>query len=466
MISLIPAWAGDYPEFWISVKKRNLWLIKLRYGAVAMLVAMQLGLEFIMQIPLTSTQKTAYIIITFSILFYNACFHYFRRYIKPGPERFHPLHLSLLQMILDLAALMLLVYYAGGVENPLYMFFIFHMIIGSLILPGYVIYTISGAVVLLMSLMAFGEYLGILAHHGVYGLFMYPVYNNLNFIIVFLIVFSVMMLVSVIIANRIAHELYRREQDLVETLRKLSLAEVEKQKYIMGVVHEIKTPVSAVQSYLDLILGSFLGPVKGEVAEKLVRARKRTEETIHIINNILRLSKLKLLDELSLEEVKIEDLLCTAIEQHRVTADQKRINILLVDNRELKKNVPADRALLEVAFSNLLSNSIKYMGLDGTIEIVLSDKNNVLTIELCDNGIGIPEGELNRIFEEFFRGSNIKHGGYEGAGMGLSVVKQIIERHKGTISVESPSRLAFGDKPGACFRITLPAEIGAPAEKL
>ncbi|MCU7492444.1 MAG: HAMP domain-containing histidine kinase [Ignavibacteria bacterium] len=459
MISLIPSWAGDNPEFWVSVKKRNLWLIKLRYGAVAMLVAMLLGLQFIMKLPLTHTQAMAYSIITLSILFYNACFHYFRRFIKPEAGRFHALHLSLLQMLFDLAALMLLVHYGGGIENPLYMFFIFHMIIGSLILPGFVIYTISGGVVLLFSLLVFSEYLGLLAHHGVYSLFMHPVYNNLNFIIVFLIVFSVMMFVSVTIANKIAHELYRREQDLIETLKKLNLAEIEKQKYIMGVVHEIKTPVAAVQSYLDLVLGSFLGPVAPEVSERLLRARKRTEETIRMINNILRLSKLKLLNELSEEEIKMDELLCGIIDQHRAMTEQKHINVVLKDERKIKKYILADRELLEVAFSNLLGNSIKYIGSEGKIEILLLDNDDVLTVNLCDNGIGIPESELNKIFEEFYRGSNIKHGGYEGSGMGLSVVKQIIERHKGTISVESPSRLATQGKPGACFKVTLPLEM-------
>ncbi|MCU7494321.1 MAG: HAMP domain-containing histidine kinase [Ignavibacteria bacterium] len=457
MISLIPAWAGDYPEFWASVKRRNLWLIKLRYGAVAMLIAMQLGLEFIMKLPLGHVQMAAYVIITLVILSYNACFHYFGRFIKEGPEKFHALHLSLLQMIFDLATLMLLVYFAGGIENPLYMFFIFHMIIGSLILPGYVIYTISGFVVLMFSLMVSLEYLGVLPHYGVYGLFMHPIYNNLNFIIVFLIIFSVMMFVSVTLANKIAHELYRREQDLVETLKKLNLAEIEKQKYIMGVVHEIKTPVAAVQSYLDLILGGFLGQVIPEVADRLQRARKRTEETIQMINNILRLSRLKLLNELSEEEIKPEELLCSIIEQHRVTAEQKKAEIALKDERHGKIFLHADRGLLEVAFSNLLSNSIKYIGLGGRIEIVISDKDNQLLIELCDDGIGVPESELGRIFEEFYRGSNIRHGGYEGSGMGLSVVKQIIERHKGTICVESPSRMASENNPGACFRITLPS---------
>lgn len=459
MISLIPAWASDYPEFWISVKRRNLWLIKLRYAAVAMLIAMQLGLEFILKLPLTRLQTEAYMIITLSILFYNACFHYFRRYIKPELGRFHPLHLSLIQMIMDLAALMLLVYYAGGIENPIYMFFIFHMIIGSLILPGSVIYTISGVVVLLLSIMAFLEYLAVIPHHSVAGLFMYPIYNNLNFIIVFLIVFSVMMFVSVILANKIAHELYRREQDLVETLKKLNLAEVEKQKYIMGVVHEIKTPVSAVHSYLDLILGSFLGPVSSEVSERLNRARKRTEEAIQLINNILRLSKLKLLDELSEEEIEIEELLCGIIEQHRETAEQKNVKVTLVDKRKEKKNIYADSALLDVAFSNLLGNSVKYIGRGGVIEIVLLDSDKELYIEMCDNGIGIPESEFNKIFDEFYRGSNIKHGNYEGSGMGLSVVKQIIERHKGTICVNSPSRLSSEGHPGACFKITLPARL-------
>jgi len=83
------------------------------------------------------------------------------------------------------------------------------------------------------------------------------------------------------------------------------------------------------------------------------------------------------------------------------------------------------------------------------------DNDKYVEIEVTDNGIGIPNEDINKIFNDFFRASNIKDKSYEGTGLGLSVVKQIIEKHGGSISVESPSKLAMENKPGASFKIKL-----------
>ncbi|MCJ7554226.1 MAG: ATP-binding protein, partial [Ignavibacteriaceae bacterium] len=112
--------------------------------------------------------------------------------------------------------------------------------------------------------------------------------------------------------------------------------------------------------------------------------------------------------------------------------------------------------LMQIAISNLINNAIKYVDFEGIIEVTLANKDDDLIINVCDNGIGIPENEEYKIFKEFYRGSNIKLSEYEGAGIGLPVVKQIIERHKGTIKVKSPSHLGTVDKPGTCFCIILP----------
>ena len=133
MIKLVPDWAHDYEAFWNSVRNRNLWLIQMRYGAVIMLASIFLASRYF-NILLSNTQITALILITAAILLYNFGLHRLRRYLKCTPGKFNPLHFSLLQIILDLTTLMLLVYHTGTIETPLYMLFIFHMIIGSLIL--------------------------------------------------------------------------------------------------------------------------------------------------------------------------------------------------------------------------------------------------------------------------------------------------------------------------------------------
>lgn len=455
MIQLVPFWINSYVEYWSTIHKRNLWLIKLRYGAVIMLAVFLVSARQILSLSFSVEQDTALIIITLSILIYNLLLHYGRQFVKQESGKFNPLHFSLLQMILDLTALGLIVYYTGSIETPLFMLFVFHMIIGSLILPGVVIYTIACAVILLFNLLIFSEYFRFIPHHSVSGLLAVPLYTNINFIIAYDVIFSFVIIVSVLIANNIASQLYKIEQQLVELLDKLKAAEEEKQKYIIGIVHEIKTPLAAVHSYLDIVLDKILGPVNSRIEERLQRARVRSGEAIQMINDVLKISKLRLLDEMAKEAIELSDIIVPVIKKQSVNLRVKHIMLNYFDGRIIKKMIKGDKLLLEIAFSNLISNAVKYVGNNGLIEVDVLDNENFIEIEVCDNGIGIPQNDIGKIFNDFFRASNIKDKSYEGTGLGLSVVKQIVERHGGNISVESPSKLATENKPGASFKIKL-----------
>jgi len=455
MITLIPFWAKHHEEFWNAIRRRNLWFIKLRYGAVALLLLLLIGMEFILELPLTKIQLTAIIFLMLSILGYNLIIHWLRKFVKPT-TKFNNLHLSLLMMILDIISLTSLIHYSGGIENPLYMFYIFHMIIGSLILPGAVIYSFATAVIISFSTLVFFEYYGIIQHHGIYGLLAFPIYNNLNFIFIVIVVFGLMMYVSVFLANKIARQLYEQEQKLWETIEKLNEAEKVKQKYVIGIVHEIKSPIAAVESYIDLILKNYVGPISNDVEEKLSRAKIRTHEAIKMINNVLHISKLRLLDEVIDEEINIVEIVESLITKQKVVAESKNIQLVLLKDCEENSKLFGDAVLIEIALSNILNNAIKYVGRNGKVEIALRPEDDNCVIEICDDGIGIPVNDQKRIFDEFYRASNIKHKGYEGTGLGLSLVKQIVKKHNGSIKVISPSRFQTNEKPGTCFIITFP----------
>ena len=111
---------------------------------------------------------------------------------------------------------------------------------------------------------------------------------------------------------------------------------------------------------------------------------------------------------------------------------------------------------MELALSNLISNAAKYAINNGNISIILSDNDDSIQLEISDNGIGIPETELSNIFNQFYRASNVDRTKIEGSGMGLSIVKEIIERHGGKIKVQSPSKIGNKNAPGTTFIITLP----------
>ena len=466
MMSMVPDWARDQQEFWESIRRRNLWFIKLRYGIVVLLTAFLFFTTFIIKINYSETQLVAGLIIIASILLYNSLLHRIRKYVRFDLTRFNPLYVSLLQMALDLIALLMLVYYTGGIESPLYMQFVFLVIIGSLILPGTLVYVMAAVFVLAFTALTALEHYQMIAHHSVDGLLNFPLYNNPYYVGAFLFTFTFMIFTSVYLANGMARQLYKREKDLVDSMKKINAAEKEKQKYIMGIVHEIKTPIVAVASYIDIILQKFLGPIDETIEEKLVRAKNRTDEGIQMINDVLNVSKLTLYDQYDEEEVDIYEIVSGVIKRRKASAEAHLIKLNLSDKREKKENIKGDKFLLDIALSNLLGNSIKY-GVDhGNVEITINSNSKNLIIEVCDDGVGIPKEELPKIFKEFYRANNVRKIVSEGSGLGLSVVKRIVERHGGTVSAVSPSRMATRDHPGTCFTIEIPFERKEKDESL
>ena len=456
MISLVPEWALEQPEFWEAIRRRNLWLIMLRYVFVVMLCILLFFSIFIFKIKFTETQLIAGFAITASILIYNIILHRLRKYIKLEVHSFNPLYLSLLQMILDLFSLLLLVYFTGGIESPLYMLFVFHMIIGSLILPGAIVYTLATVFVALFVGSIVLEHLQVLPHHRVSGFIQIDLYDNIYFVLAYLSAFTFMIFGSIYLSNGIARQLYKREKDLVESIKKINVAEREKQKYIMGIVHELKTPIVAVASYIDIILQKFLGPIDETVEEKLKRAKNRTDEGIQMINDVLNVSKLNLYDKFDEEDVDIKSIINGVLKRRKAYADSHLIKLDFKDERKNPEKIKGDKFLLDIVVSNLVGNSIKY-GIDGgNVEVTLNNEGKNLIIEVCDDGVGIPEEEMSKIFNDFYRAENVKKITTEGSGLGLSVVKKVVDRHEGSIKVKSPSRLAKYKQPGSCFTVTLP----------
>lgn len=459
MIKLIPSWAVHNEAFWDAIRKRNMWFIKLRYGAVLMLTTFILASEFFLQFKFTQTQTLAISIITLSILFYNTLLHVGKKHIKSIAGQFNPLHLSIIQIISDFTALFLLVHFTGGIETPLYMLFVFHMIIGSLILPGSIIYSVGAVVVLIFGGIVFAEFYRIIPHHTIQGFLNTQLFDDFNYVISIFAIFSFTVFVSIYLANGIARQLYKIEQDLVESIEKLNAAEMEKQRYIVGIVHEIKTPLTAVHSYLNLILQKFLGPLNAKVEEKLERASARSEEAISLINDVIKISRFKLFDQFVKEEFSVSEMIDELSEKHSSIAEAKKIILAFNDLRKTDVNLSGDKLLMTLGISNLIGNAIKYVDTGGIIEVNVEEDDGNLIIAICDNGIGIPENEQEKIFKEFYRSTNISKEKHEGAGIGLSIVKQIIERHGGKISVASPSKFQSEGKPGTCFRIELPKLI-------
>ncbi len=466
MIRLVPEWARHYEEFWAAIRKRNIWFIKLRYAAILALLVFIVISEYILDFSLTYFQVYSLLIIATAILVYNVILHLVKDRIKEIPGKFNVLHFSLLQILLDLLSLALIVYLTGGAVSPLYYLFIFHMIIGSLILPGKVVYTLAVSIIfyfLIFSLLEFYKYI---PHQYLSGYIGTSIYDNFKYILISNFIFSFVILTSVYFANGIARQLYKLEQDLVESFDKLHKAEIEKQKYIMAVVHEIKSPLTVVITYLDIILSKMLGPLPEQIEERIDRAIIRVREAVGLINNVLRISKLRLLDEIVYEEYEIGQLVENVLSARKSNLESKRISTETIDQRKDKITLLGDKFLIEMVISNLLSNAIKYTSHDGNIKIALWIESGYTKLSISDDGIGIPKSDLEKMFGDFFRASNAKRDGFEGTGLGLSIVKQVVEKHHGTIVIDSPSDICKEGKPGTLATISLPLKQESTDSKL
>ncbi len=308
----------------------------------------------------------------------------------------------------------------------------------------------------MMTSISYLEYHAIIPHFAFGGLYETPLFDNPQYVLMRLITLGLMMFISAFLTNRIAHQLYFQEKQLMDALDEINKSEVKKQKYIMGVVHEIKTPIAATKTILTLIIDGFVGEVAKPIKEKINRAIIRTTESLGMINNILRISRLRLIDEKISEEVNIYNLVNELLTENKERLSEKSIKVIKESIGHKKREIKGDKFLLQLAISNVISNAIKYANNDGNIRITTKYMDEFLELAVCDDGIGVEEAELDKIFENYYRAKNIEAEYQEGAGVGLSLVREIVFQHRGEIIATSPSPIGTDERPGTCFIIKLP----------
>lgn len=233
----------------------------------------------------------------------------------------------------------------------------------------------------------------------------------------------------------------------IETLK---VREEYRREYLGNVSHELKTPLFTVQGYLSTLLDGAIDDKK--VRKKyLERAEKGVERLVYIVEDLDMISKLEMGDvNLELTRFNSIDLVQSVFDLLEMTADKK--NIILMFDRKYSKaiNVFADQEKIQQVLSNLIMNSIKYGKENGTTEVTIEDLvNEKIIVRVRDNGEGIEKQYISRLFERFFRVDKSGARSEGGSGLGLSIVKHIIEAHGEKIYVESE----FGK--GSEFSFTL-----------
>lgn len=218
--------------------------------------------------------------------------------------------------------------------------------------------------------------------------------------------------------------------------------EVFRKEFLQNLSHEFKTPVFAIQGYIDTLLqGALENP---EVNRRfLEKAGKNVDRLVNLIQDLDSISRLERGElKLTKENFIIQDLVKEAFDSLSLKAEQQNIDFSIKKGCEKPIAVYADKEKIRQVVSNLIHNSIKYGKNGGHIiaSMYNTDGKNIL-VEISDDGIGIPEKYLNRIFERFFRTEGGRSKDVKGSGLGLAISKHIIEAHGHTIHARSKEGL-------------------------
>ena len=226
--------------------------------------------------------------------------------------------------------------------------------------------------------------------------------------------------------------------------------EVFRKEFLQNLSHEFKTPVFAIQGYIDTLLnGALENP---EVNRRfLEKAGRNVERLVTLIKDLDEISKLER-GELKLirHPFVIQDLIKEVFENLSWKADQQNISFSIKKGCEQPLLVYADREKIRQVLSNLIDNSIKYGKYGGTtVASMYNTDDSHILIEISDDGMGITEKNLNRVFERFFRTNEGRSKDAIGSGLGLAICKHIIEAHGHSIHVRSKETI------GSSFGFTL-----------
>jgi two-component system phosphate regulon sensor histidine kinase PhoR len=229
---------------------------------------------------------------------------------------------------------------------------------------------------------------------------------------------------------------YARDKKLeIETL---IVREEYRKEFLGNVSHELKTPLFTVQGYLETLLDGALHDER--VNEKyLIRANKGLERLIYIVQDLDMITKLEVGDlQLNIMEFDIVELIESVFDLLEMKATKKKISLIFDIDYRNPIMVIADKERIQQVLSNLIVNSIKYGEDKGTTEVSIENliKNKVI-VRVTDNGEGISKANIPRLFERFYRVDKSGSRKVGGSGLGLSIVKHIIEAHEEKIYVES-----------------------------
>lgn len=250
------------------------------------------------------------------------------------------------------------------------------------------------------------------------------------------------------------------EESTQECLRQAEEFSRLKDEFVSLAAHQLRTPPSIVSWYTETLLTGDLGPINEKQKEYLDEIYNANKRTVQLVNDFLTISRIELgTFSITREPVDIQKLTETILKEFAPKILVKR----MVVETSFAPDIPiisADPKVIRIVLDNLVSNALKYTRTGGTIRIMVTPQplpdeagGPSITITVADNGYGIPQDQQKKIFTKLFRANDVRTTETEGMGLGLYLVKGVIEQSGGTITFTSQ------ENQGTTFTVTFPVEM-------
>jgi len=411
------------------------------------------------------------ILIAGVVLVYNCIFLFLHKIVwatrKPSPSNIRIE--ANLQIGLDLLVLALLIHFSGGIENPFFFFFVFHMIVGSLFLLGRDSWYQAVIAIGIPGLLTILSWNRIISYHHIEGFGSLELWNNLPYLLAFMVSFVATILLTVYMTSSISRSLHKRGQALYLLAEQLErkneelenandelrwqqnlLIQSEKLaslgKLSAGIAHELNTPLTGILSFSHFIKEAT--PKDKQIQNDIDIVIRETERCKKVIKGLLDFARQSRPEKKSNSIVNVLNRTINLVVHHK---DFQNIELL----RNFPDNLPDivfDEDQLQQVFMNLIVNAMEALPAGGQIKIRVVQNQAIGTVDIifADNGPGISPENQKKIFDPFFTTKDM------GNGLGLSVSFGIIENHGGKLTVHCPK------EGGTVFTVRLP--IGAKPE--
>jgi len=427
-----------------SLRVRIGWFVNLRWMAVfAILAAIPIGQRMLgFNIAYDQIFLLAALLIGLNLVYFFL-FKYF-----PFQHFRQELIFTEVQLITDLVIISFLIHYSGGLANPFFFLYIVHIIISAILFQGAMPYINALLVAALLTTWTLLEYFQVVPVYLIE-----PEQMPLPLIITTLMAFYILIFAITYVLEDFLNR-YRTLHSVCDAKgHLLEKTMLERDKMFRFTAHELKSPLTTLRSMLSVIEELYADQMPDEARDMISRAVSRNDQVLLMVKDMIEIAQYKHgTPDQEIKDVDFEEMLSKMIEPQRVYARDKKIDLSI---QSLPKPfiMRMDLRSLERVVVNLVHNAIRYSpeGARVTVRPFVSANHFGFAVE--DTGIGIAREDLAKIFEEFYRSKNAKHKEKLGTGLGLCLVKQIVEQLRGTIDVDSE----LGK--GSVFTVKLPKKI-------